>query len=164
MKPSGPRRRDTRAVTDREGSRVPQEDFDVEVVDFDGEVVVAVRGAIDRVTGTVLWDLLAEAIDEAKPRVVVLSLANVTFVDSTAAGVFVRVFKRLRHEGAELVLWAPTSQARKVLQISGLDRVMTIQSEGSSSTAVIHHRDRTVERGRGGKRFLPPRPFWGNSS
>ncbi|HEV8626426.1 MAG TPA: STAS domain-containing protein [Acidimicrobiia bacterium] len=44
------------------------------------------------------------------------------FIDSTALAVFVRVFKRLRHEGAEIVLWAPTGQARNVLRISGLDR------------------------------------------
>lgn len=115
-------------VIDPDRSSVPQEPFDVQVSDYGDQLVVAVRGAIDLVTGPVLGELLAEAIDEAKPRVVVLSLASVPFIDSTALGVFVRVFKRLRHEGAELVLWAPTGQARNVLRISGLDRVMTIQS------------------------------------
>lgn len=106
---------------------VPQEPFDVQVSDLDGQLVVAVRGAIDLVTGPVLSELLTEAIDQASPQLVVLNLAEVPFIDSTALAVFVRVFKRLRHEGAELVLWAPTGQARNVLRISGLDRVMTIQ-------------------------------------
>jgi anti-anti-sigma factor len=48
-----------------------------------------------------------------RPQVVVLNLSEVPFIDSTALAVFVWVFKRLRHEGAELVLWAPPAKRRR---------------------------------------------------
>jgi anti-anti-sigma factor len=57
----------------------------------------------------------------------VIDLCNTAFVDSTALGIFVRAFKRLRSRGVELVLRSPRTNVRKVLHISGLDTVINIE-------------------------------------
>ncbi|MCA1842092.1 MAG: STAS domain-containing protein [Actinobacteria bacterium] len=90
----------------------------------DGEVVVAVRGEIDLLTAPVLWASLVEVIPDTNR--LVIDLAGTEFIDSTGLGVFVRALKRLRHGGGDLVLRAPRPNARKVLSITCLDRVMTI--------------------------------------
>ncbi|MCA1842697.1 MAG: STAS domain-containing protein [Actinobacteria bacterium] len=99
--------------------------FSAEVTKGNGEVVVAVRGEIDLVTAPVLWESLVDLLLDADR--LVIDLAGTTFIDSTGLGVLVRALKRLRHRGGELVLRSPRPNARKVLSITCLDRVMTIE-------------------------------------
>jgi anti-sigma B factor antagonist len=106
------------------GPGVDPELFSAEVTAGDGEVVVAVRGEIDVVTAPMLWETLADALPDTKRLVV--DLEETAFIDSTGLGVLVRALKRLRHHGGELVLRSPRSNARKVLNITCLDRVFTI--------------------------------------
>lgn len=111
----------------RHGSKKVPDEFRALMTNLENEVVVAVRGEIDMETAPLLWSCLQEAIPAARERLVV-DLADTTFIDSTALAVFVRAFKRLRHAGADLVLRSPTPTARKVFTITGLDKVMTIES------------------------------------
>lgn len=103
------------------------DNFDVLVVKHDDAVVVSVRGEIDVATAPRLWTVLTEASPEAKRRLVI-DLHDTVFIDSTALTVFVRAFKQLRHQGAELVLRSPRANARTVLNVTGLDKVITIES------------------------------------
>ena len=107
------------------GRGVDPELFNAEVTKDDGEVVVAVRGEIDLVTGPVLWECLVDVIPDTNRLVV--DLRDTEFIDSTGLGVLVRALKRLRHRGGDLVLRSPRPNARKVLSITSLDRVMTIE-------------------------------------
>lgn len=106
------------------GSGVDPELFSAEVTNGDGEVVVAVRGEIDLVTSPLLWECLVDIIPETNRLVV--DLRDTEFIDSTGLGVLVRALKRLRHRGGDLVLRSPRPNARKVLSITALDRVITI--------------------------------------
>lgn len=99
--------------------------FAAEVTKGDGEVVVAVRGEIDVVTAPVLWEQLVDAIPDTKR--LVIDLRDTAFIDSTGLGMFVRALKRLRHNGGDLVLRSPRPNARKVLNMTSLDRVITIE-------------------------------------
>jgi anti-anti-sigma factor len=109
------------------GQPTPDGEFAMEVTVVDGEIVIDVQGELDLQTGPLLWERVAEAIPLTQKRLV-LDLGNTTFIDSSALAVFVRAFKRLRHGGSDLVLRSPNKSARKALHISGLDRVMTIES------------------------------------
>lgn len=107
------------------GRAVDPELFSAEMTTGDGEVVVVVRGEIDLITAPVLWESLVNAILDTKRLVV--DLRETEFIDSTGLGVLVRALKRMRHGGGDLVLRAPRPNARKVLSITCLDRVMTIE-------------------------------------
>lgn len=104
---------------------VNPEPFSVQVTSGDGEVVVFVRGEIDIISGPMLWERLAEAIPDTKR--LVLDLRDAEFIDSSGLSIFVRALKRLRHGGGDLILRSPRPNARKVFNITGLDRVMTIE-------------------------------------
>jgi anti-sigma B factor antagonist len=90
-------------------------------------VLVSVLGEIDFASAPQLWKAVDEAI-EASTRRLVIDLHATAFVDSTALTIFVRAFKRLRHQGADLILRSPRQNALKVLNITGLDKVFTIES------------------------------------
>ena len=107
--------------------------FRAEVLTRDDEVVVAVAGEIDMAAAPKLWEKLAEAIPAVKHRLVV-DLSRATFIDSTGLAVLARVLKRVRRQQADLVLRAPNKSARKVLRITGLDKVMTIDSDAAESS------------------------------
>ena len=103
---------------------VDPELFATEVTKGDGEVVVAVRGEIDVVTAPILWESLAEVLPDTKR--IVIDLRDTEFIDSTGLGVLIRALKRLRHHGGDLILRSPRPNARKILNVTCLDRVMTI--------------------------------------
>ena len=109
------------------GPGIDPELFGAEIRREDGEVVVAVRGEIDIVTAPALWDVIVEVIADTNRLVV--DLSETDFIDSTGLGVLVRALKRLRHHGGDLILRSPKPNARKVLHITHLDRVMTIVEE-----------------------------------
>jgi len=95
------------------------------VSDEGGRAVVVAEGELDLYTSPRLREVLTERIDGGA-RHLVVDLGGVTFVDSTALGVLVSALKRVRAEGGDLDLRAPTPSARKVLEITGLIRVFTI--------------------------------------
>jgi anti-sigma B factor antagonist len=105
--------------------------FEMLTVRSDGEVTIAIHGDIDIVTAPQLWEHLSAAIPDATHRLV-LDLRATTFIDSIGLTVFVRAFKRLRHQGTEFVLRSPKPNARQILNVSGLDRVMTIDDSSEA--------------------------------
>jgi anti-anti-sigma factor len=86
---------------------------------IDGAVVVRLAGELDLHDAPEVRDALAGAIGEA-PALVVVDLAEVTFVDSTTLGVFVEARKRL--DTAPLALAAPGPEVMRALRVTGLDR------------------------------------------
>ena len=89
----------------------------------DGAVVVALAGELDLYNAEEVRVALAAVIDGGAQRVVV-DLGEVAFVDSTALGVLVEARSRL---GADrLRLAAPQPETRRTLQVSGLDRHLSV--------------------------------------
>jgi anti-anti-sigma factor len=71
--------------------------------------------------------LLEDAIDEAtveRPRKLIVDLRGVTFMDSTA----LHALFQARKHAASLILRAPSREARRVIELSGLDSVARIES------------------------------------
>lgn len=87
--------------------------------------VVAVRGEIDVATAPRLRDQLVRP-DVAGARKVVVDLTGVSFVDSTALGVLVGAYRRLRESGGELRLVVTEPRILKVFEITDLVRVFPI--------------------------------------
>jgi anti-sigma B factor antagonist len=110
-----------------QGAGSSSEDGGVIMVTLNGDVTIYVEGAIDMASGPELWDHLKEAIPEARQRLVI-DLSATTFLDSTALNLFVRAHKRLQGTGAELILRSPSEMVIATFQISGLDKVLRIET------------------------------------
>lgn len=89
----------------------------------DGAVIMRLTGELDLYNA---GDLRA-AIEQAtvtRPRCVVVDLTAVEFVDSTALGVLIEARSRLGQDSLRLA--APQLETRRTLQISGLDRHLSV--------------------------------------
>jgi anti-sigma B factor antagonist len=92
----------------------------VEVSTNGDAIVVRLAGELDLHTTGPVRRALLEAVAGAPGRVVV-DLAKVEFMDSTALSILVEARTRLRSR-ERFLLAAPGLEARRALEVSGLDR------------------------------------------
>ncbi len=90
-----------------------------------GYTVLEVRGDLDMATSGRLQDSLQQLIDAGDRRVVV-DLAGVDFMDSSALGALVTAYKALRDGGGRLCLAAVQPPVRTVLALSAVDQVVDV--------------------------------------
>ena len=101
-------------------------DFTMTVSKEGNETVVTLSGDVDVYTSARLRERLLDLIHHARPRLVI-DLANLDFVDSTGLGMLVAVAERVRRAGGEMALRSPTASTRRVIEITGLGRVLPVR-------------------------------------
>jgi anti-sigma B factor antagonist len=99
----------------------------------DGAVVVSLVGELDLYNAHAVRDRLAAATSDGSERLVV-DLSGVTFIDSTGLGVLLEARSRLANRRGFLVV-APGMEARRALEISGLDRHFGVHETLDSALA-----------------------------
>lgn len=100
--------------------------FSVAVQEEPDRTVVALHGELDYDSAPRLRDGLLTVTDGAGRGDVVLDLAELSFIDSTGLSVVVEAAKQARSHGRELILARPSSSTYKILEITGLHRVLTV--------------------------------------
>jgi anti-anti-sigma factor len=100
--------------------------LDTSIAYEDGRVCVVVSGDLDLSTAPKLWSALEPAMEDGAPTLV-LDISGVGFLDSSGISVIVRALKLLRETDRALVVRSPQPQARKVLEVTGLTRVLTVE-------------------------------------
>lgn len=88
-------------------------------------VLFSLFGEVDLHVAPELRERLAGAIEGGADHVV-LDLSRVSFIDSMALGVLLGALKRLRPRGGDLRLVVPTSDLRRIFEITLLDEVFTL--------------------------------------
>lgn len=96
--------------------------------------VLKVRGELDMATSPQLREGLQQLID-AGDRQVVVDLAEVGFMDSSALGALVVTFKALREAGGRLCLAAVQPAVRGVLTVTSVDRVIHLYDSVQAAEA-----------------------------
>jgi anti-sigma B factor antagonist len=104
-------------------------------VERDGRtVVVSLTGELDLYNADQVREALLACCEETPERLVV-DLADVEFVDSTALGVLVEARSQMENRRAFL-LAAPGVETRRALEISGLDRHFSVHATLDEALAV----------------------------
>ena len=98
-------------------------EFAVDVTSEGGKEIVRLRGDADVYTAPVLERRLNELVDDGA-REIVIDLAELTFIDTTGLSVLVGTHRRLRAHDGRIRLRSPSGSVQKVLEITGLDRVL----------------------------------------
>jgi anti-sigma B factor antagonist len=91
-----------------------------------GVALVTVTGELDVSTSALLREHLLRVITDEPRRSLVVNLAEVSFIDSTGTGVLVGIWHRVRATDASLALAAPSRQARAILDLTGLTKVLPV--------------------------------------
>jgi anti-sigma B factor antagonist len=87
--------------------------------------VVDVEGEVDIYSAPQFKEVLLKGIEEGASRIIV-DLAKVTFIDSTALGVLVSGAKRVRPQNGTLDIVCADDNITRIFEITGLDRIFGI--------------------------------------
>jgi anti-sigma B factor antagonist len=98
----------------------------IEIADTTSPTIVSLAGEIDLTSSRRLREVLLSIANAGEHRVVV-DMTNVTFMDSTGLAALVTARKRLTSMDGEIVLRGPSPGVRKLLEITGLLRVFTVE-------------------------------------
>jgi anti-sigma B factor antagonist len=91
---------------------------------------VTAAGEIDLYTAPRLHSELAAVIANSAPETrIVVDMSGVEFCDSTGMNVLLSCLRQARERGGELELAAPRPAVKKILQVTGLDAVFTINTD-----------------------------------
>ena len=90
----------------------------------DEACVIRLGGELDLYNANAVREALFEACSDGPERIVV-DLSQVEFIDSTALGVLIEARTKVANRKA-FMLAAPGLEARRALQISGLDRHFSV--------------------------------------
>jgi anti-sigma B factor antagonist len=98
-------------------------------------VVLVAEGEFDAYTAPEL----REALEEARPgdSPLVVELSRVSFMDSTALGLLVRAVKDVRERGGDIRVVLPSTTARRIFEITTLDRVLPVAVSRSAAVAEL---------------------------
>ena len=102
------------------------------VESLNGGVVVHLAGELDLYNAEEVRGALADAI-ASSPKRIVIDMAEVEFVDSTALGVLIEARAKLGRDG--LALAAPQLDTRRTLEVSGLDRHLPVHDTVADALA-----------------------------
>jgi len=107
-----------------------------EPVDDRTELVIA-SGELDLYAAPELKRIIGAAIEDGRIRLVV-DLTRAGFMDSTALGVLIGAIKRLRSfDGGGLVLASRQPSILRILEITGLDRVIPVYASREEALAAV---------------------------
>ncbi|MFJ9611477.1 STAS domain-containing protein [Kitasatospora sp. NPDC101176] len=98
-----------------------------------GSHVVRLAGEVDHDQSRVLESALDRAVADRPARLVV-DMSALTFCDSTLVNALLKIRVSARAAGVELVLAAPPPQARRLLEITGVDEIFTLRGSVRAAT------------------------------
>jgi anti-sigma B factor antagonist len=93
---------------------------------FADAYIVTAAGELDLHTAPRLDDELA-ALTARHAAKIIVDLADVPFIDSTALGVLVAAAKRARTDGSLLILVTNDPRTLRVFEVTGLDRTFNLE-------------------------------------
>ncbi|MGD9996306.1 MAG: STAS domain-containing protein [Ilumatobacteraceae bacterium] len=108
-------------------------------------VVLVVRGDLDLQTAGPLRELMLSAV-EASGRVE-LDMADVPFMDSSGLHVLAEVARVLQPDRGRVVVHRPSQPVLRLMQMTGLDRVLDVRPDGVRSDTAPEWTSRTFEPG-----------------
>jgi anti-sigma B factor antagonist len=105
---------------------VPDPLITISVEHQDRAVVVSVGGDLEFGTAASLRSTLIDVAQQGSDPLV-LDLADLEFIDSTGLSLLVQAKQRIESQGHRFVLRNPTERVRRVIEISGLAELFTIE-------------------------------------
>ena len=93
----------------------------------DGRLRLSLLGELDHHSARDGMTRIGRALDDYMPRECVIDMSGLSFMDSSGIALILRVYRRMRECGGRLLIEAPQNQPRRVLDASGIDRVVKIQ-------------------------------------
>lgn len=98
----------------------------IELQEGNHMLTVRLYGELDYHTVGKVREVIDKAIAQAVGKTLLLNLAGVPFMDSSGLGLILGRYRRFCEQPGQLILTAPASQVRRLLELSGVDRIIPI--------------------------------------
>ena len=105
------------------------------VTSFAQGAILTLSGELDAYDAPTLRERFTEVAAEHAGKVVVLDLSSLTFLDSTALGTIVGLLRRVREGEGELRVVLPEGEARRIFELTALDRTLDVRESRAAATA-----------------------------
>lgn len=93
---------------------------------LDGVLCIRLQGELDHSVAPALKQEIDVLIASDRAKHVILDLSGLSFMDSTGVGLVLGRYKKLSQKGIPLAIRSPSSVAAKVLQVSGITKLIQI--------------------------------------
>lgn len=107
--------------------------FHIDALHGEGAARLRLHGELDAATAPLLEAGIGEAAARGVAEVIV-DCSELAFIDSSGLSVLVANHKRLEDAGCCLVVESAPPGARRLFEIAGIDRVLTIRDGGGPSS------------------------------
>jgi anti-sigma B factor antagonist len=102
----------------------------IEIAQDSRDLVLRVAGELDVAHATELVRCIEDLTQMTlEPRIVV-EASEVTFIDSTGTQALILANRRCLDAGGSLLIRSPSGPVEQILQITGLDQVLTVDAGG----------------------------------
>ncbi len=102
--------------------------LDVDVERSAPGVVLRITGELDLASGS-KFERELEAVEEAKPELLVIDLRGLSFIDSSGLRLLLVAAQRARDEQRRLVVVQGPPEVNRVLEITGADQQLDLVSD-----------------------------------
>ncbi|MFR6496374.1 MAG: anti-sigma factor antagonist, partial [Ruminococcus sp.] len=99
----------------------------------DRTLVAVLDGEIDHHCAQPMRTEIDEKITAYQPEVLVLDFAGVTFMDSSGIGLIMGRHRSMESIGGEVIVRNPPQHIRRVMRLSGMERIARIQMDAPAA-------------------------------
>lgn len=107
-------------------------------IDFEAgrnQLTVRLVGELDEHTATQFREAVEARLDEDEGRDLLLDLGAVSFIDSSGLGAILGRYKRISQTERRMAFVAASPQVRRILELSGLLKIIPLADDGGRASA-----------------------------
>ena len=116
-----------------------------------GSLVVGLNTDLDHHLADEVRQVIDEIVEERGIRSIIFDFAKVTFMDSSGIGLIMGRYKKM-HQNGRIAIVAPCKSVERILQISGLHKLVTVFGDLGEALDSCEVHDDNIAAGKGGKR------------
>jgi stage II sporulation protein AA (anti-sigma F factor antagonist) len=98
-------------------------------IDYNHEersLTITLKGEIDHHGAKGLREEIDKEIKKTTPKTLIMDMSAITFCDSSGLGLIMGRYKTVTEYGGELFIKSPAESAKKMILLSGMDRLIKI--------------------------------------
>lgn len=100
----------------------------VKLINEENRTTAMLSGEIDHHNAKGLRLEIDFTVREEQPKELILDFSDVGFMDSSGIGLVMGRYKLMKEIGGKVIVRNPSVQIKKVMKISGIDRLASIQN------------------------------------
>ena len=103
-------------------------------------LTIKLDGELDLVSAHEFRETVDRAMEEMMSKNLIIDLNKVTFIDSSGLGVILGRFRKIKANSGEMVIFGPTANIRRILELSGITNSIPICWTEAEAWKVIEKR------------------------